>query len=185
MTILTSTTSTALWHDIIHEAEKTCAVALKEEVESYLVFLLMRYTNKPELAAQVMATEFLRGANLNSLQRQAALQDVGDKCLLFTGLFPSIAEKRRVSLSYFVQIGQTAYVAISTKNNDLYGLLGHQFVSLMDVLQSVKLHSEACPDLLPLQAYELWNDTGSQRALSVLKQYTDAMPVLLHGKKTR
>lgn len=38
MNILTNSTSTALWHDIVHEAETSCAVSLEEEIESYLVF---------------------------------------------------------------------------------------------------------------------------------------------------
>jgi len=178
MTILTNTTSTALWYGIVHDAEESCSIVLKEDVESYLVFLLMRYTNQPELINQIIATEFLRGAGLNSQKRQVAMQSVGDKCLLFAGLYPNLAEKRLVRLSYFVNLGQTAYITISQKNNDLYGLLGRQFVSLMDVLQSIRHYSTAHPDLLPLQAYELWNDTGSQRALSVLKQFTQATPMI-------
>jgi hypothetical protein len=30
---------------------------------------------------------------------------------------------------------------------------------------------------LPIEAYDLWNEGGSQRALHVLKQYTNAVPV--------
>ncbi|MEO8402062.1 MAG: hypothetical protein ABI597_09760 [Gammaproteobacteria bacterium] len=185
MSILTNSTSIALWHDIINDAEKSCAVKLKEEIECYLVFLLMRYTNKPELTKQIIALEFLEGAMLTPHQRALALQDVGDKCLLFAGLFPSIAEKRLVRLSYFINLGQASYVRISQKNNDLYELLSKQFVSLMDILQSIRQYTKNYPDLLPLQAYELWNDTGSQRALKILKQYThhpESVPILVQVK---
>ncbi len=183
MEILVNSTSTALWHDIIHDAEKSCAIALQEELESYLVFLLMRYINRPELIKQVFALEFLKGAQGTSAKQHLVLQDVGDKCLLFAGLYPKAAEKRLVRVSYFVNIGQAAYGAISRKHDDLYELLGKQFVPLMDVLQSIRHYSKEYPDLLPLEAYELWNDTGSQRALNVLKQYTEATPVTMDIKE--
>jgi len=182
MSIVTGTTTTALWHEIVHEAEQSCAVTLKEEIESYLVFLLMRYINKPEFVKQIMALEFLRGTQEISAQQKVILQEVGDKCLLFAGLFPSIAESRLVRLSYFVKIGQAAYVQVSKKSNDLYDHLSHQFVPLMDILQSIRHYTKNCPNLLPLEAYELWNDTGSQRAYAILKQYTQqtgAVPILI------
>lgn len=182
MNIVTNTTSTALWQEVIHEAEQACSVALKEEIEAYLVFLLMRYINKPEFVKQIIASEFLQSLELSSIQREVALREVGDKCLLFAGLFPSIAKKRLVRQSYFVKLGQAAYIGVSKKNNDLYDHLSNQFVSLMDILQSIRQYTKKCPDLLPLEAYELWNETGSQRALTILKQYTsnpDAIPIFL------
>jgi len=177
MSIMTNTTSVALWHEIVHEAEQSCSVTLKEDIESYLVFLLMRYINKPELVKQIIALEFLQSLELTSMKREAILRDVGDKCLLFAGLFPGIAKKRLVRPSYYVKLGQAAYFRVSKETNDLYDHLSHQFVPLMDILQSIKTH-----DLLPLDAYELWNDTGSRRALAILKQYThhlDSIPLFI------
>jgi hypothetical protein len=181
MNILTNSTSTALWHDVVVKAEETCAVVLKEELESYLVFLLMRYTNKPEIVKQVIALDFLEGINSSHAKQLMALQDVGDKCLLFAGLYPNIADTRLVRISYFVNMGQAAYVRISKKSNDLYASLSTQFVNLMDILQSIRQYTQNYPDLLPIQAYELWNDTGSRRALTILQQYTQysqAIPMI-------
>lgn len=185
MSIVTSTTPVALWHDIVHQAEQSCSVALKEEIESYLVFLLMRYINKPEIVKQIIALEFLQSLELTPRKREVALQAVGDKCLLFAGLFPSVAKKRLVRVSYFVKLGQAAYFRVSKKSNDLYDHLSNQFVPLMDILQSIRQYAKISPDLLPLQAYELWNETGSQRALAMLKQYTthpEAIPLSVDVK---
>lgn len=182
MSILTHTTPVALWHEVVHAAEASCSVILKDELEAYLVFLLMRYMNKPMFVKEIMAIEFLQGMQLKSTEQILALQEVGDKCLLLTGLYPNLAEKRLVHLSYFVKLGQAAYAKISQKSNDLYELLGHQFVGLMDILQSIRHYSQHYPDLLPLQAYEQWHDTGSQRAWRILGQYTahsQALPVFL------
>ena len=179
MTILTSTTSTALWYGIVHDAEESCAIALKEDIESYLVFLLMRYTNQPELAKQVIATEFLQATKFAAAKQELVMKGVGDKCLLFAGLYPNLAEKRMVKISYFVNVGQAAYTAISRKSNDLYELLSREFVQLMDVLQAIRQYTKHHPDLLPFQAYDLWNETGSQRALSVLRQFTQGIPIAI------
>lgn len=172
MKILHNSTPTALWYDIIHEAQGACEITLKEEIESYLVFLLMRYTAKPEVAKQIVATDFLKGVNLPSTQREIILQEVGDKCLLLSGLFPNCNNRRLVKISYFINLGKSSYAIISNEHNDLYGLLSAQFVSLMDILQSLRQYSNANPNLLPLDAYELWSETGSKRAFSILRQYT-------------
>lgn len=172
MARLLTSTSVALWHEMIHDAEKSCAIQLQEEIESYLVFLMMRYMSKPEIVKQILAVDFLHGIQSNPNQRAWMLQEVGDKCLIFTGLFPKQAEKRLVKVSYFVNLGQSSYATISKEQNDLYGSLAEQFVPLMDVLQSVR--KGAAAELLPLEAYELWHETGSQRAYSILQQYTTA-----------
>jgi hypothetical protein len=175
MRLLLGSTPTALWQGIIHEAEMQCTIKLREEIESYLVFLLMRYMDKPQLLHHIMATEFMGALQENRRKQQILFQEVGDKCLLFSGLFPQIAEKRFVKISYFVEMGQSAYFTLSKKSNDLYGMLSKQFVPLMDILQSIR-SSENFTDLMPLEAYELWNDTGSQRAFYRLKTYTQAIP---------
>ena len=171
MDLLTSTTSFVLWQDVVKHAEDRCSVTLDDELESYLISLLMRYINQPEAVKQVVATAFLHALHQTE-KCQANFQRVGDQCLLFTGLFPRIAEKRQVKINYFVGIGQSAYAAISHSSNDLYSSLAMQFVVLMDVLQSIRPYS----DLLPLEAYEQWNELGSQRALKMLQAYTHAMP---------
>ncbi len=176
MKVLVNSTPVALWRDIVHEAEATCATPLIEELESYLVFLLVRYMTRPEVVKQIMATQFLESLKLAHKERELALQQVGDACLLLSGLFPGIAEKRLVKISYFINIGRSAYATISRESDDVYGLLTQEFVLLMDVLQSVRQYTRECPDLLPIQAYDLWNESGSKRALRILRQYSKGMP---------
>lgn len=171
MKIIVNSTPLALWHEAVSEARQACQITLEEELEAYLVFLLMRYHNNPNIANNIMATQFLAGQAQANTHRQSLLQAVGDECLLFSGLFPNLAEKRRVRISYFVQIGRSAYISLSSHTNDIYELLAQYFVALMDILQSLRQYTQECPNLLPLQAYELWNETGSQRALRILEQY--------------
>lgn len=156
-----------VWQDAVKSAEQRCEVALHTEIESYLVSLLIRFAKRPDLARKVIATEFMQAMQENSWQRHQALAEVGDQCLLLSGLFPGVAEKRCVKVSYFVDLGRSAYAHLSIKATDLYGSLAIQFVMLMDVLQCLNQRHV----LLPLNAYELWQDIGSQRALKVLREY--------------
>lgn len=175
MDLLTSSTTSVLWHDVIRHAEDCCSITLQDELEAYLVALLIRFTNKPEVAKQILATAFLEALQRHQFERQLSLQQVGDQCLLFAGLFPRAAEKKHVKISYFVSVGRSAYSSISKKTNDLYGSLAVHFVPLMDVLQSIR----AYPDLLPLEAYEQWNLLGSKRAFKILEQTTKGIPIKL------
>lgn len=173
MGLMTDETPIILWQDVIKDAEDRCAIYLKNDIEAYLVTLLLRYTNKPEVVKQVIATTFLRAQQLGREERYITLQQVGDQCLLFAGLFPQSAHKKQVKISYFVDMGRSAYAAISNQTNDLHALLALQFVAMIDVLQSIRYYS----DLLPLEAYEQWADVGSQRAFRFLQEYTRGLPL--------
>jgi hypothetical protein len=168
MQVMTNSNSILLWQDVIKEAEAECEIKLQTEIEAYLVWLLYRYTTRPDVIRKVFAIRFLQALQLQEQQRFISLQEVGDECLLYTGLFPHARERRAPKMHYFVSMGRAAYLGISRKTNDLYGVLAVQFVPLMDVLQSIR----PMPDLLPLEAYDQWKELGSQRALKILKLYT-------------
>lgn len=165
MKLITNDNPLALWQDTIKEAEHQCSILLKEEIESYLVSLLMHYARKPEMAKQILAVSFLEGQGARDSH---TLKQMGDQCLLFAGLFPHAAESKLVKISYFVDLGRSAYISVSSTANDIFSKLAFQFVILMDVLQSIRPH----PDLMPLEAYEQWHELGSQRALRILREYS-------------
>ncbi|HSW70687.1 MAG TPA: hypothetical protein VLH77_01760, partial [Gammaproteobacteria bacterium] len=100
--------------------------------------------------------QFLEGVNRPQHQKGVILQTVGDQCLLITGLFPAAAEKRRVKVRYYIELGQIAYEVISRKNNDIFSLLSQQFVLLMDVLQSFRPYT---PKTMLAPAYLEWIET--------------------------
>lgn len=172
-------TDLAQWHALVSEAQDACQYHLGEAIESYLVFLLMRFAERPELAQKVIALEFLQ-AQQASGQKADILRDVGDQCLLFSGLFPKIAERRMVRVSYFVRIGRTAYDQLGTlvdnKCEGTFSRLADAFVRAMDVLQAMRGLSGQ-PVLEPLAAAELWSETGSQSAYREIIRQTDGIPV--------
>ena len=173
MTLLIHQTSLMLWHEVVKTAEDRCSIALNADLESYLISLLMRYSNKPEVAQSIFAHDYLHALQQRDRLRGVSLQNVGDQCLLYAGLFPGQAEKRHVNITYFVDMGRAAYATISKTANDLYWILAVQFVALMDVLQSIP----ETPVLLPLEAYEQWEKLGSKRALQILQFYSKGLPI--------
>ncbi len=160
-------TATAQWHALVSEAEAVCEYRLGEELESYLVFLLMRFVSRPDMAGRVMAMEFLRGAAAAGRLQLDRLRDVGDQCLLYSGFYPEQAERRNVRASYFVDLGRSAYGMLAERLRDaaadIYGDLARAFVNLRDVLHAMReLDAEAALD--PLANMDLWRQTGSRQA---------------------
>lgn len=181
--LVTLPTATAQWYELVNEAESMAACRLVEELESYLVFLLMRFSRQPDLAASVLALDYLNGVLTAGSLQQERLRDVGDHCLLFSGLFPYQAERRQVRISYFVDMGRNAYQQLShslaSSSADLYAHLSQDFISLMDVLLAVRKLGSSGPCLDPLPAYELWADTGSRVAYSTLREGSSGYPIIL------
>ncbi|ALG66800.1 hypothetical protein [Beggiatoa leptomitoformis] len=180
-TLVLHPTSTAQWHALVNEAESMCHARLGEELESYLVFLLMRYVNAADIANSVLAVEYLQTAEMTGKLRADQLRDVGDKCLLYSGLFPGRAQRRRVNISYYVDLGVSAYGVLADSLADmratLYEALSARFVALMDVLQATREVNTHKPCLQPLDAMDLWSDTNSPHALATLALYSNGFPV--------
>jgi len=156
--IVTHNTVLAHWHDLVMEAQGARLLTLEEDIESYLVFLLMRFTERPEFAESVVALDLLEGLNQSGSLRQESLRDVGDKCLLYSGLFPGRAERRRVSANYYMDVGQSAYATLALEDevlNDLYANLTVGFPPLVDILLTIRSMSDnSLQQLLHLEEFD-------------------------------
>ncbi len=174
------------WQALVAEAATVAGVQLDEELESYLVFTLMRYLRRPEMAQRILAIDFLEAFQQSQPQRSEALRDVGDQCLLYSGLFPRRAERRRVRVSYYVRLGRSAYQNLAeslSKTADLFAHLAAEFVAAMDTLQAIRVLGQQTTGLLPVQAYELWQDTASRQAYAEVVRQTRGQPVMLDRRQ--
>ncbi|HKJ95397.1 MAG TPA: hypothetical protein VKA32_07190 [Gammaproteobacteria bacterium] len=175
--LIVEPSATATWHRLITDAAGRAATDLDEDSESYLVFLLMRYLRRPRVVRAVLALEFLEGLRQSRSLRRNRLQEVGDQCLLFTGLFPEQAARRRVRLSYFVAIGQTAYGEVADSSDrgtrTLFRQLATTFVGLSDVLRAVR-DREGEPLMSALEAAERSLELDSGLARGCLAERTGA-----------
>lgn len=135
-------TDLSQWHALVNEAQAATQIILNEPTESYLVFLLMRFSQGTKLIESVIALDFLHAANKPRLVQVEYLKEIGDKSLLFCGLFPGMAKRRHVNLNYFTEMGQAAYLTAGElqqkEQADLYFQLSSQFNTLQQVLQAMR-----------------------------------------------
>ena len=135
-------TDISQWHALVNEAQAATRLILTESTESYLVFLLMRFSQVTKLTESIVALDFLESMHRPRPLQMQLMRDVGDKSLLFCGLFPGIAERRHVSLNYFFELGQAAYLTLGEleekESAELYFQLSKQFATLQQILQSMR-----------------------------------------------
>lgn len=134
-------TELSQWYALVCEAEASISLPLNENMESYLVYLLMRFSHRVKLIESIIALDFLDSMHTTRRHQVDLLRDVGDKSLLFCGLFPGMAEKRHVSLDYFADMGQAAYLSVSELNESQAGLffqLSEQFPALQRILRAMR-----------------------------------------------
>lgn len=171
-------TAISEWFELVKQAESSSGLIVGEELEHYLVNLLLRFMNKPELANTVLGLEYLLGEQQSGYGRWDALRKVGDECLLYSGLYRARAQKRRCRVSYYVKLGQRSYssAAMQLRKESEFSILldqlGSSFVRLMDVLQSIRALGGSEQQLTLIQAVDLWHDTGSEIAKKIISQHT-------------
>ena len=179
--------SLSAFYTLVEEARKSSTTPLSEDLQSYLVLLLLRFMKMTQLVDSIFALDFLENIKKSNRESLQILREIGDKCLLFSGLFPNRAKHRLVNVSYYVKLGQNAYLALShhshTQLATFYENLSRQFVPLMDILHLIRemdSHTkEKSLDLLT--AEDLWSQTNSLHALKILKNSTKGF--LLSGNQ--
>lgn len=98
------------WVEFVQHGEARAARMLGEDLESFLVFALMRFMRRTDLFSVVLALEYLNAATTYVGQkRKNALGEVGDISLILAGLFPERARVLNVSESYFTNMGRAAF----------------------------------------------------------------------------
>lgn len=181
--ILTAPTEMAQWHELVQEAAQACSTRLDEEMEAYLVWMLMRFARQPQMASRVLALEYLHGLLAAGSRRSHQLRDVGDQCLLYSGMFPRRAQRKLVSIRYFVDLGRSSYHQVAEDlhkgSSQLFARLAQYFVPLMDVLHAMRtIDSQYQPE--PLLLHELWQECGSRHARQTLEGKFNSS-LCLHG----
>lgn len=141
-TLILHPTVTSQWYSLIIKAQAQINVNLKTDTESYLVFLLMRSSESTNWIDSSIGMDFMQAMQHSGQMQKSMLIDVGDKGLLVSGFFPELAQKRRVDLNYFTQIGQMAYASVASPfdapENQLYQELSNEFLTLQAILQQAR-----------------------------------------------
>jgi len=160
-------TAAAQWRSLVRRAGAACDTRLDEAVEAYLVFMLMRFSDRTGVGGRALALEFLVALQQSVQSAAPRLRDTGDECLLVCGLFPQRVRRRRVPLSYYVELGRGAYGTLAShgvaSETEPFDALASEFVVIMELLQAMR-GDDASNDLSAVEAAELARRTGSRRA---------------------
>lgn len=171
------TADTAEWHALVSEAEVVAKCCLQRGLDEYLVALLLRYIGRPGVVRNPLPLGLLASGRASAVQGTENLRDVADQCLIVAGLFPEQAHRHQIPLKRFVEVGQDAYAQLASAGQpELFERLAHNFVPLMDVLQTMRELDDGRSCLDPLSAFQLWSDTGSRYAWRVICGATDCFP---------
>lgn len=124
--IIYEPTVVATWVEFVREGEKRAELPLGEELESFLVFTLIRLIKKTNIFSPALAIDYLETINTHTGRaRELYLSEIGDICLVHAGLFPERHERFGIHPSYFRNIGCAAFdelgALFSRKGRKSYG----------------------------------------------------------------
>lgn len=143
-----------LWQALVREAGERLGQPLDESRESYLVFVLLRHQRDGQLLGRIQALEWFDALAQAGQVRTDALRDVGDRCLLIAGLYPGLAERRRVTVDYFIELGRSAYFGVAEAGRNAYAALFEQLArtyrDLVRTLRAVRSERPSALELLEL-----------------------------------
>lgn len=83
------------WLNLIIAAETQAHYHFTDELKQYLVMTLQHYTSELTLPDSIISIDYLEALRQSGSQQSCDLRDIGDQCLLLTGLFPERIEKKK------------------------------------------------------------------------------------------
>jgi hypothetical protein len=168
------------WRGLLTQAQQTVGCLLPERVEEYVVRLLYRTLGHAAEPQFLRAEAFAHRIFDAGAMQVGDLAALGDHSLLLAGLFPDHAIRQRIPLSYCVSMGRYAYREHAASRPEgarlLYQALCDRFVTMLDVLLSIRECNDGAPCLDGLSAFQLWSEAGSSRGWHALRQMTSALP---------
>lgn len=161
-------------------------VEVDEHTSCYVVDLLTLYArsealfedgeNGPEL--KPLALVLAEAADGSREERNRALRRVGDQSLFIAGFLAESLSTRVVDVDYYVNMGGSAYAALSSNSRrtirdlalgPVFAELAENFVDFVDVITDLRRRDSDEADILRL--YDTWTRTGSRRAARMLRSH--------------
>ena len=135
------------WHQLLHRAKIQSLTSVTQEVEHYLALMLESCAHNKMPLNRNIAQHFLLAQQTEGRVGLRRLQSVGDQCLLITGLFPELIQRKNVNTRYIMDVGCIAYSSIARHpyaeamacNTALFDQLGQQFQDLSRWLNMIPL----------------------------------------------
>ncbi len=182
------TSTESYFFELVHGAVKNQNFKIQPETEFYIVKLLNRfvfseslYPKNSEGTLEDLPIVFLYKEALeaeNSPERKNLFQNVGDISLYKAGFFQESLSRSKIDVDYYISLGGAAYlntskIADEKQLKSLFTELSEKFDRLVRILFEVSVKttfSGAKNETELLRMYDLWSNTGSERAARVLKK---------------
>lgn len=131
---------TKLWESLIQEAQIVQGQKLSQLLESYLTSLLVKYITNTKLHDEPVAISYLKCQNYKGQVKRNAMQSVGDRCLVLTGLYPETICFKTIDINYLTTIGQSAYNHLHQIIQDdfTFKQLAYQFILMQNTLNTIR-----------------------------------------------
>ena len=166
------TADCAVWHALMTKSQISSNIQLPERVETYVSQLVIRAMSAQKDLGQEISETLLESSEHGDLHL------IGDECLVLAGLMPERAIREHIPVSYFVNVAYRAYSQLARDSGEeVYSLLAANLVDCVDVLHTLRELEVGGSCIDPLNAFELWEDTGSQHAWQVITRLTNALPI--------
>ncbi len=140
-------TTIALFVELVKLGEERTEQQLGVDLESYLVFTLLRFMQSTKLFSTTIGMEFIKAeTEYTSSKKEEALSTVGDVSLILAGLYPGRHKSLNVSSDYFSKIGRMAFFGLSEHferrkylgKAKLYQNVGEGFLPMARVLAATR-----------------------------------------------
>lgn len=171
------------FHEFLMNSMRKQNMQVQEHTISYLTNLLTSFSKTESFidpgqgraSHKPLASYYSDAINSpTTLEREYALQRLGDITLFICGLFSESLNKKAVDVDYYVAMGGSAYAHLSeskniSKNNlthiGVFQELSNKFIDFVDVLSDLN-QKQSNKNLL--RTYEFWLRTKSKKAKDVL-----------------
>jgi hypothetical protein len=150
-------------------------IAAGELTSFYVVNLLTGFLQRPaEEDETPLAFRLAEALDAAGMRQRSSLKQIGDISLFVSGFFADSLARKLVDVDYYVNIGGTAYTALSRYETDtfspVFAELAENFVRFVDVLSEVSERASCGSNADLLRLYERWLKTGSPRSGQLLAE---------------
>jgi hypothetical protein len=182
------TSAESYFFELVHSAVNNQSFKIQPETEFYVVKMLNRFVFSESLYSKnrdgnledqpivFLYKEALEA--IHSPERKNLFQNVGDISLYKAGFFQESLNRSKIDVDYYISMGGSAYLNASIVSDEkqlktLFIELSEKFDRLVRILLEVSEKtslSGSKTEAEILRMYDLWSNTGSERAARVLKK---------------
>jgi hypothetical protein len=178
------------FRDQVTSAAATMKLRLDAEEEYYLVSLLTDFVSSPAQPENSedshpfdtpLALMLQKAMESTPDRRFRIFKKMGDTSLYVSGFFQDYFNRKMFSISYYMDMGKTAYSSAAGLMSDqfgdshfgeLYSGLAKKFDQFVELLATISDSSESGSSAVNiLELYDRWNQTGSHRLRRELSKH--------------